>query len=209
MNYLPEFVTVVLIHLLAVMSPGPDFAMISRNSLVYSRKIGIYSALGLALGIMIHVTYSLVGIGFIISQSIILFSTIKLLGAAYLIWIGYKSLKAKPVQQSAERNSQSKVISRSNAIRMGLLTNALNPKVTLFFLALFTQVINPATPLVLRIAYGLETSLMTFLWFSFVATVLSHRKIKERFQAVQHKAEKVFGALLFALGLKIALSKSR
>jgi len=94
MPYLSEFITVAIIHLLAVMSPGPDFVMIMRNSLLYSRKTGIYSAIGLGAGIAVHVTYSLIGIGFIISKSVLLFSIIKLLGAGYLVYVGYKSLKA-------------------------------------------------------------------------------------------------------------------
>src|SRR5579871_852922 len=101
-TYLAEFITVASLHLLAVMSPGPDFVLISRNSLVYSRKTGIYSALGLALGISVHITYSLIGIGYIISKSILIFSTIKFLGAGYLIYIGYKSLRAKPVQSVSD-----------------------------------------------------------------------------------------------------------
>src|SRR5438094_7329342 len=99
-NYLPEFLTIASLHLLAVMSPGPDFVLISKNSLVYSRKSGVYSALGLALGILVHITYSLIGIAYIISRSIVIFSTIKLLGAGYLIYIGYKSLWAKPIKMT-------------------------------------------------------------------------------------------------------------
>ena len=79
MGYLPIFLTVALAHLLAVISPGPDFIMITRNSLIYSRKSGIYSAIGLGLGILVHVIYSLVGIGLVISQSILLFTIIKFL----------------------------------------------------------------------------------------------------------------------------------
>ncbi len=135
MPYLAEFITVAVIHLLAVMSPGPDFAMISRNSLVYLRKSGIYSAIGLALGILVHVTYSLVGIGFIISKSIVLFSIIKFLGAGYLIFIGYKSLKAKPRKIDKDQLLKSNDLDKFTAIQMGFLTNALNPKATLFFLS--------------------------------------------------------------------------
>src|SRR3989344_3649310 len=124
MHYLPEFLTVVLIHLLAVMSPGPDFVMISRNSMIYSRRVGVYSAVGLGLGIMVHVTYSLIGIEFIISRSIILFSILKFIGAGYLIYIGYKCLRAKPqTMQSLE--TQNQTMSKFSAIRMGFLTNVL------------------------------------------------------------------------------------
>src|SRR3990167_8795475 len=101
MTFLAEFLTVVVVHMLAVMSPGPDFVMISRNSLVYSRKVGVYSAIGLGLGILVHVTYSLIGIGLIISKSILLFSILKFIGAAYLIYVGYKCLRAKPHQQQS------------------------------------------------------------------------------------------------------------
>lgn len=209
MQYLAEFITVAVIHLLAVMSPGPDFAMVSRNSLIYSRKIGIYSAVGLALGILVHVTYSLVGIGLIISKSIVLFSTIKLLGAGYLIYIGYKSLKSKPHNLKNEQLSEQKDMDKFAAIKMGFLTNALNPKATLFFLSLFTQVIDPKTPFIVQLLYGIEMSIMTFAWFALLASVLSHHMIKAKFAAMHHKIEKVFGIILIALGIKIALSSSK
>ena len=209
MPYLAEFITIATIHLLAVMSPGPDFAMISRNSLVYSRKTGVYSSIGLALGILIHVSYSLIGIGLIISKSIVLFSVIKLLGAAYLIYIGYKSLKAKPNKTNPNNLEKASDIEKGKAIKMGFLTNALNPKVTLFFLSLFTQVINPETPLIVQILYGIEMSFMTFVWFSLVATILSYKTIKSKFSMFQHYFEKIFGVILIALGVKIALSNSK
>jgi threonine/homoserine/homoserine lactone efflux protein len=95
--FITQFITVAIVHLFAVMSPGPDFAVVTRNSLFNSRKVGIYTSLGIALGIMVHVTYSLLGVGLLISRSILLFNIIKFVGAAYLIFIGYKSLRAKPV----------------------------------------------------------------------------------------------------------------
>src|SRR3989344_2739030 len=143
MPYLAEFLTVAFIHLLAVMSPGPDFVMITRSSLIYSRKAGIYSALGLGLGILVHIAYSLVGIGLIISKSLVLFSFIKFVGAGYLIYVGYKSLKAKSVNLSSQKLKPQKEISPISAVKLGFITNVTNPKATLFFLSLFTQVINP------------------------------------------------------------------
>ncbi|MEI8230633.1 MAG: LysE family transporter [Candidatus Peregrinibacteria bacterium] len=207
MSYLSGFLTVAAINFLALVSPGPDFAMVSRNSLIYSRRTGIYSALGLALGILIHVTYSIVGLGLIISRSILLFSIIKFIGAFYLIYIGWKSLKAKPRKQGDLDTLKLRELSPLAAIRMGFLTNALNPKVTLFFLGLFTQVIDPGTPLFIQILYGLEMSLATFFWFSFVASVLSHSAIRSRFARVQHWVERSFGVVLIALGLKVAMTR--
>lgn len=209
MPYLTEFFTIAAIHLLAVMSPGPDFAMIMRNSLVYSKRVGLYSAIGLALGMIIHITYSLIGIGLIISRSIVLFSIIKFLGAGYLIYIGWKSLRAKPNKITLNSESQKPDLDKFAAIKMGFLTNILNPKATLFFLSLFTQVIEPETPAVIKMIYGAEMSLMTFVWFALVATALSQKTIKARFSAIQHHFEKVFGVILIALGIKVALSNSK
>src|ERR1035437_4095521 len=166
MQYLSIFLTVAIIHFLAVVSPGPDFLMITRNSLVYSKRTGIYSAIGLGLGILVHVTYGLIGIGFIISQSIVLFSIIKLLGAGYLIYIGYKSLTSKSSHQTVDNTSSKKDLDRLSAIRVGFITNVTNPKATLFFLSLFTVVIKPNMPLFLKTIMGAEMALVTFAWFA-------------------------------------------
>ena len=208
MPFLAELITVAVLQLLIIITPGPDFVIICRNSLVYSRKTGIYSALGLALGILVHVTYSLVGIGLIISRSIILFSAIKLLGAAYLIYIGYKSLQAKP-DTALKEFKPKKDISKIAAIKIGFISNVLNPKVTLFFLSLFTQVINPHTPAIVQIWYGLQMVIMTFGWYASVALVMSHTIIKDKFLSVTHYVERAMGAVLIVLGVKVALSASK
>lgn len=209
MQYLPEFLTIVVIHLLAVMSPGPDFVLVSQNSLMYTRKTGIYTAVGLALGILVHVTYSLIGIGLLISKSILLFSILKFFCAGYLIYIGYKALKAKPQESTGNIEIKERSLGRVDAVRIGFLTNVLNPKATLFFFALFTQVINPMTPKTVQIVYGLEMSVMTFMWFSLVALILSHKAIKNRFSTISHYLERAFGVILIALGIKVALTSAK
>ncbi|MDD5739197.1 MAG: LysE family transporter [Candidatus Peribacteraceae bacterium] len=210
MFHFSQFFAVAVIFFLALVSPGPDFAMISRSSLIYSRRTGIYSALGLALGILVHVTYSLVGIGFIISRSVLLFSIIKYLGAGYLIYIGWKSLHARRVMQRQDNDAPvDRHLPPLAALKIGFLTNVLNPKVTLLFLGLFTQVIRPDTPLWVQVLYGIGMSLMTLLWFSFVATVFSHRMVRTRFLSVQHIVERCFGGLLIALGIRVAMERTR
>lgn len=92
-----ELLAVVAITFFAVISPGPDFAMVSRNSLLLSRRSGVLTALGIGAGVCVHVTYTLLGVGLLIQQSLWLFNLIKLAGAAYLIFLGIKMLRAKPV----------------------------------------------------------------------------------------------------------------
>jgi RhtB (resistance to homoserine/threonine) family protein len=206
MEYIPIILTVALVHLLAVISPGPDFIMVVRNSLIYSRKTGVYSSLGLGLGILVHVSYSLIGIGLLISESIVLFNLIKYLGAAYLIYIGLKSLSSKSSNLRLQDQDQKTDISKFSAIRAGFITNATNPKATLFFLSLFTLVISPNTAFFVKFFMGIEMSVVTFFWFGFVAYIISHRSIKNRVDKVQHFAEKFIGVVLIGLGIKVALS---
>jgi len=209
MEFIPLILTVATLHFLAVLSPGPDFLMITRNSLVYSRKTGIYSAFGLSLGILVHILYSLIGIGFIISQSVVLFNIIKLLGAAYLIYIGYKSLRSKSTAVSELEGSIKEDLSRLSAIKLGFLTNVLNPKATLFFFSLFVVVIVPTTPLAFKMFMGIEMAFVTFLWFAFIAYLFSHNFIKTKLIKIQHYAEKFIGVLLIGLGVKVAFSASK
>ena len=209
MEYLPAILTVALVHLLAVISPGPDFIMVTRNSLVYSRKTGIYCAIGLGLGILVHVTYSLVGIGILIAQSVVLFNVIKYLGAAYLIYIGYKSLNSKSFHLHLEGQNQKQDMSSLTAVRVGFITNVTNPKATLFFLSLFTLVISPNTPMSVKLFMGIEMAGVTAFWFMLVAYLISHHLIKNRISKVQNYAEKFIGVVLIALGIKVALSSSK
>ena len=100
--YVAEFLTVALIHLLAVASPGPDFAVVVRESVTHGRRAGTWTALGVGSAIFLHVGYSLLGIGLIVSQSIVLFNALKWAAAAYLLYIGFKALRAKPAAPAAE-----------------------------------------------------------------------------------------------------------
>lgn len=205
MNITLELLTIAGIHILACMSPGPDFLLVSRAGLLGSRKMGLYTALGIALGLPVHIAYCLLGVGLIISKSIVLFSVIKLLGAGYLIYLGYKSLRAKQVVSESE-SGQILLKTPWQAVISGFLTNALNPKVSLFFLALFTQVIRPDTPIWAQGLYGLVMITNTLLWFTLVACVFSIPKFRDRFLKAGSVIDKVFGGLLIALGVKIAVS---
>ncbi|HSX01554.1 MAG TPA: LysE family transporter, partial [Candidatus Saccharimonas sp.] len=157
-------------------------------------------------GVLVHVTYSILGVALIISRSILLFNIIKYIGAAYLIYVGYKAFRAKaatPGDPTLPAEHQPD-LPAFTAIRLGFLTNILNPKATLFFLALFTQVIQPATPVWIKVLYGAEMSLATFGWFALVATMLTQRPVRVLFGRIQHRLEKIFGAVLIGLGLTIA-----
>ena len=206
--YWTEFLTVALIHLLAVASPGPDFAVVVRESVTHGRRAGMFTAFGVGTAIFVHVGYSLLGIGIIVSQSIVLFNALKWLAAAYLLYIGIKALRAKPADPSAlAANLPAGERTARGAFTAGFVTNGLNPKATLFFLSLFTVVINPHTPLSIQAGYGVYLAVATGAWFCMVAMLFSHQRVRNGFARMGHWFDRTMGAVLVALGVKLAFTQ--
>lgn len=206
MPLLSDWLTVFIVGLVVVVTPGANFTMTVRNSLVHSRQAGLYTAFGVGIGSIIHVTYCLLGIGVIISQSILLFNALKWLGAAYLIYIGIKSLRAKKLN-TTENVQVERSISNWSAIRIGCLTTLLNPKATLLFLAVFTQLIQPNSPVSAQIIYGLTVVALEVIWYSLVALFISQHNVKRLLISFMHLIERVMGAVLILLGLRLAFAK--
>ncbi|NBA94972.1 LysE family translocator [Pseudomonas sp. R5(2019)] len=206
--YWTEFLTVALIHLLAVASPGPDFAVVVRESVTHGRRAGTWTAFGVGSAIFLHVGYSLLGIGLIVSQSIVLFNALKWLAAAYLVYIGIKALRAGPAAAGSESLEVDKTERTPRAAFVaGFMTNGLNPKATLFFLSLFTVVINPHTPLAVQAGYGVYLAVATGVWFCLVAMLFSQQRVRAGFARMGHWFDRAMGAVLVALGIKIALTE--
>lgn len=199
-----DFLAIAVIALLGAISPGPDFIVVSKNALTYSQRTGCFTACGIAAGILFHVTYCILGVAIIISQSLLLFSIIKYIGASYLIYLGIKAILSKSTKDLAS-NIQHQIndISAWVAFRQGLLTNVLNPKCTLFMLAVFTMVVRPHTPYWVEIIYGLELSGIGLLWFVFLANLLSHHHVKTRLNKVQTIVTKMMGAFLVGFGIHL------
>lgn len=208
LQYWPEFLTVVVVHFLAVASPGPDFAVILRQSLCASSRSGVWTAIGIGSGILVHVTYSLLGLGLLIAQSTTAFTVLKVVGAAYLLWVGWQCLKAKPASDAGDVNADlvegESAGTAWKAWRLGFLTNALNVKATLFFVSLFSVVISPSTPLWIQGFYGLWMTVMTGLWFTGLALFLSREQVRAFFRKISHWIERVTGVALIALAGKLA-----
>ncbi|AEA82989.1 amino acid transporter LysE [Stutzerimonas stutzeri DSM 4166] len=200
--------TVALVHLLAVASPGPDFAVVVRESVAQGRRAGSWTALGVGCGIFVHVAYSLLGIGLIVSQSIVLFNLFKWLAAAYLVYLGWRALRARPMNLEAIDGTNAPVArSAWRAFVIGFVTNGLNPKATLFFLSLFTVVISPDTPLLVQAGYGLYLAGATALWFLLVAWLFSRGRVRAGFARMGHWFDRLTGAVLIGLGARLALSE--
>ena len=206
MEYLPLIGTVAILNLLAAISPGPDFVMIVRNSLCYSRRSGIYTTFGIGLALGVHLLYCAAGIGYLISTSLILFSIIKILGAGYLIYMGVGSILAKKSSLELAEVKNDVDLTRFQAFRMGFLTNILNPKATLFLLSLFTLVIGNSTPLYIIVTISAIIIGTAIAWFTIVSIFLSQERVRNAFLKYEKGINRILGGFLIILGIKIAFT---
>ena len=213
-SYWSEFLLVALAHLVAVASPGPDFAMVLRQSITHGRRPAVWTSVGIGTGIFLHVAYSLLGIGLLVRSSVLAFNILKWLGAVYLAWIGQKALRAKPFANGETQNATAAggapaTPGRRAAFVTGFLTNALNPKATLFFVALFSVVINPRTPVLIQCGYGVWMALATMGWFTLVSLFFSQERVRAAFLRSGHWFERTMGVILLALGVRLALATAK
>lgn len=200
-----EWLAVITITLLACISPGPDFAMVSRNGLLLSRRAGVLTAVGIGLGVLVHVGYTLLGLGLVLQQTPWLFNALKLAGAAYLVYLGIKMLRSRPATEQLD--APPAAMSDLEALRTGFLTNALNPKTSIFIVSLFMGVVRPDTALTVQMAYGLFIAGAHVLWFSLIALCFSAGRVREKLMAARQWIDRAFGALLVSFGILLVITQ--
>lgn len=205
---LPAF-TVFGLVLVAAVSPGPDFLIVVRNALGRGRRSGIFTAWGIASAIFVHVAYCMMGIGLLIAQSVVLFNVVKWLGALYLVYMGVMALRSKGWNiNDLPADDQSKAKEGRAAFVNGFVTNVFNPKATLFFLALFTQVIDPQTVYYAQFGYGVICALTAGTWFTCVSFFLTQTRIRAFFTGASIWIDRITGGAFIALAAKLAMSKA-
>lgn len=211
--YWPEFLKLTLVHFLAVAAPGPDFAMVVRQSLRHGHRVALWTAVGIGTAICWHVSYSLFGLGMLVRGSRTAFEVVRWAGAAYLAWIGFVALRARPLEVSAGplggALGREGGTSRRQAWRTGFVVNFLNPKATLFFVAFFATLVSPHTPRLVRVGYGAWISLTTMAWFSFVAYVFTRERVRRGFLRHGHWIDRALGVVFLAFAASLAASSLR
>lgn len=198
--------TVILVTSLAVISPGADFALVTRTSLMESRRAGLWIALGIGSGVLIHVAYTLLGLGLVLQRLPWLFDLLRYAGAAYLVWLGIALWRsASHAGEGSSTPACSAATGPHHAaglslFALGFLTNVLNPKTALFIISLFMQVTGPSVPMPSQLAYGLFIALTHVLWFALVACFFSTPVLQRRMQAVRPWVDRSLGIVLMGLG---------
>lgn len=209
-GYWSEFSSLALIHLMAVLMPGPDFAITVRQSLRYGIRVGILTALGIGIGLSVHVAYTLVGVSALMKSWPWLMTAAELLGAGYLIFLGGRLLVSRsasiaPLAAEAADLSSSTIQPPSwrQALMIGVMTNATNPKATLFFLAIFTTIVSPSTPFMIQLGYGAWMCSINALWFMCVAIFFAQAKVRQYFLKMGHWLERIVGLLLIGFAVRL------
>lgn len=201
-----SFFLLILICFIGMISPGPDFLLITKNALLYPKRQALATAFGIVSGCLFHATYCILGLAFIITQSIVLYTTVKYAGACYLIYLGFKGLSSKQTKKLHPDSSSIKNISVLKAYIEGALCNALNPKLAIFLLSLFTQFVSiNASFSDKSLVAGVFVAESALYWPLLVLFLQSHH-IRKLFTSFQASLSRIFGGLLVYLGIRVMLS---
>ncbi|WP_201552235.1 LysE family translocator [Psychrobacter immobilis] len=222
MEFWHGFLLITSVHLLAAASPGPDFVLVSQQTLAKGRRTGLICSLGITLGLAIHITYSVLGLATVIAHSQPLLTAIKWLGGSYLIYLGWQGIQAKPKKTSdltvainsdaidsdtdiSIKKASIDTSSTASILRRGFFCNVFNPKAPVYFVAIFTLVLSPDIPLWQLAIYGVWMMVLQMAWFSTVVMLLSIPAIHRRFQRFEHWIDRVLGIAMIILGLNLIL----
>lgn len=209
MDLAQGLIIVTTVHLLAAAAPGPDFILVSQQTLSNGKRAGLLCSLGIALGLSVHILYSSLGLAALIANSSSALWSIKLLGGCYLIYLGISGLRARAGNHQTEQLTTATESSALKTIGLGFLCNALNPKAPIYFVSLFTIVLSQDTPAQHLLIYGLWMMVLQLAWFSFLTLLLSRPLVTSKFQRLGHWIDRVAGGAMLILGLKVLATRTQ
>jgi threonine/homoserine/homoserine lactone efflux protein len=200
-----ELAAFLAVALVVICTPGPDTALTVRNSLLGSRRAGIFTALGVSTGQLVWTLAASIGIAALLVASEPAFQALKLAGAAYLIWLGVQTLRGVVRRRSPERDSRlRRALSPRQAWRQGVLSNLGNPKSAAFFTSLLPQF---GDSFVVLLALGLLYSVLTLTWLTGYAVAVARAGDLLRRDKVRRALDVVTGAVLVAFGIRLATER--
>ncbi len=201
-----NFIAFLVATVLFVLTPGIETVFLINKSISQGRRSGVYTSFGLNTGALVHTLFGALGLSIMVAKSAIFFALIKYLGAAYLIYLGVAKVMSKK-GLIADTNEEHKKDSAKSSFTSGFVTNILNPKVALFFIAFFPQFIspteieNPVPFIILGVIYATMTTVWYLVLTSFAGSFST--KIKEN-EKIGVRLNKVSGAIFVLMGLQIA-----
>jgi RhtB (resistance to homoserine/threonine) family protein len=191
------------VTMLAMLSPGPDMILVMRNTLTRDRRCGGLTALGVLTGNMVHIGYCTLGIAVLLSRSPVAFNVLRVASAIYLVYLGIQSLRSRDTTKAGLHASAGQ--RPANAYWQGFVNNVLNPKGSLFYLGVFSQLITPDMSFVqTTLLIAVMVSVSAVFWIVFVRT-LHLPMIRARLDTSTVAINRVFGVVLILFGAKVVM----
>tara|TARA_B100001146_G_C16185703_1_gene436715 strand:- start:663 stop:1292 length:630 start_codon:yes stop_codon:yes gene_type:complete len=200
-----EFLTIAILHFFAVSSPGPDFIIVTRQSIRSGRTAAIFTSLGIASGILVHSFAAMTGLTYIISSNPLVFLYLKIIASIYLGYLGFISIfNSSSITQYTSNQSTSDQ-NFLYSYRIGFITNVLNPKAILFFITVFSIVVDSSTSVLSLGIYGAYMSIATFIWFTFISYIFTNTTLINKYRNSLPIFEKILGCILLLIASQILL----
>ena len=202
------FLTVALVHIVALMSPGPDFFFVSQTAVSRSRKEAMMGVLGITLGVMVWAAVALLGLNLILEKMAWLHNIIMVGGGLYLCWMGYKMLRGALQKKDPDAPApQVELATSGRSFLKGLLTNLANPKAIIYFGSVFSLFVGDNVGSAERWGIFILISLETFAWFTVVASLFALPSMRRGYQRMAKWIDGVAGALFAGFGIHLIISR--
>ncbi len=195
---------------IVIVVPGPDTAVVTKNVLVHGRRVALGTSLGVASGLAVWTIASAVGVASVLRASAVAFTVLKVIGALYLVWLGFQALRAARSATAIELrcSTTGSALGVSGGFRQGLLSDLANPKIGIFFTSLLPQFVDPGKPALLPfLALGAMFVLMTVLWLSAYCLIAAQAATTLMRPRVRAAMGRVTGVMLIGLGLRVATER--
>jgi RhtB (resistance to homoserine/threonine) family protein len=202
----PRFLAGLAVLALLTISPGADMALVAKMTIERGRRAALIASVGICTGLFVHATASALGLSVVLATSAEAFTVVKFAGAAYLAYLGLRSIRDSFARGAAAVSLADPP--RGAAYLQGLLSNVLNPKVAVFYLTFLPQFIDPSgNVLAQSLLFAVAHSVMGILWLSLYAYVLGRLSAFFARAGVRQWLERVTGAVLIGLGLRLAFER--
>lgn len=202
------FLTVALVHIIALMSPGPDFFFVSQTAISRSRKEAMMGVLGITCGVMVWAGVALLGLNLIIEKMVWLHTIIMVGGGLYLCWMGYQMLRgALKKENHAAPEPQVELAKSGRSFMKGLLTNLANPKAIIYFGSVFSLFVGDNVGADARWGIFLMIILETLAWFTVVASLFALPTMRRGYQKAAKWIDGFAGTLFAGFGIHLIISR--
>jgi threonine/homoserine/homoserine lactone efflux protein len=198
-----EFGALWTLNFLNLISPGPETALMIRNSSRFSRNVGLATGFGIVCSTMIHKTYSILGFGLLVSQTPWLFTTLKIVASVYLIYLGLRAFFPKKNKDGSLKIKGPGHLTPGGAFKMGFMMDILHPASSLVFISILAKTVSPETPMSVQAIYGGLLILTSITWYSTQAYLFSHGLLKNAIERYGHWLDWITGCVFIVYGVRL------